>query len=113
MSDPRLRYNFTAPRFGVELPKKTRASVYPEFLTLCVLALPFSRFFVLLSRRSTRRDAIPRDQPEDKAQKKLTFELPPLKITEQRDIVRRVEALFAYADRLETRYSAAALRSNA
>jgi type I restriction enzyme, S subunit len=37
--------------------------------------------------------------------KEFTFELPPL--SEQREIVRCVEALFTYADRLEARYSAA------
>jgi type I restriction enzyme S subunit len=37
--------------------------------------------------------------------KEFTFDLPPL--SEQREIVRRVEALFAYADRLEARYTTA------
>jgi type I restriction enzyme S subunit len=40
--------------------------------------------------------------------KEFTFELPPL--SEQHEIVRCVEALFTYADRLEARYSAARAR---
>ncbi len=47
---------------------------------------------------------MPQDQPADGNWARIAL-VPPL--SEQSEIVRRVEALFAYADRLEARYTAA------
>jgi type I restriction enzyme S subunit len=74
--------------------------VNPAYLSIA-LAAPKTRYAIELTARST--SGVNNINTEEI--RALDIELPYL--TEQAEIVRRVESLFAYADRLEARYTAA------
>ncbi len=73
--------------------------VKPEYLS-AYLSSPSMQQVIGAENYGVTRQALTKEQI-------LNFEIPLPLIEEQHEIVRRVEALFAYADRLESRYEAA------
>lgn len=89
--------------------------IYPDLMMKCranARALPTFLHYVLLSepvRRHFRENATGTAGNMPKINQRTVLGAPALvpPLREQSEIVRRVEALFAYADRLEARYTAA------
>lgn len=81
---------------GYLIRVNTTPELDPEYLNLC-LNTPAAREFC----RRVKTDGV--SQSNINAQKLRTFEVPFCDLLEQQEIVRRVEALFAFADRLESR----------
>lgn len=77
----------------------------PEYLNSC-LNTPAAREFC----QQVKTDGV--SQSNINAQKLGTFEVPFCPPEEQREIVRRINALFAFADRIESRYAAAKKQVN-
>ena len=85
---------------GYLIRVRCSADLLPDYLNYC-LNSPAGRDYCW----QVKSDAISQSNINARKLAAFQFELPP--IEEQAEIVRRTEALFAYADRLEARYQAA------
>jgi type I restriction enzyme, S subunit len=78
---------------------------YKEYLNSDYLNICLNSLYAKLWCREVKTDGV--SQSNINAQKLSKFEIPFTSITEQKEIVKKVEALFAYADQLEEAYERA------